>query len=191
MHAFIFDMDGVIVDSNPYHKIALKQFCEKHDRHLSDEELLHKIYGRMNREWLTNLFGPLPTEQLANYALEKEALFRQLFEKDIRPVKGLVHFLEALEAHHIPRAIGTSAPRANVDFILDKTGTRRFFKTILDDSNIEHGKPNPEIDALLPQRRRKQATVTVTVGCLPRAGGAPTRVWRSLRRHKAVAHTFE
>jgi beta-phosphoglucomutase len=144
-YAFIFDMDGVIVDSNPYHKIALKQFCEKHGHHLNDEQLINKIYGRTNKEWITHLFGELPPEQLTNYAFEKEELYRCLFEKDIRPVKGLVRFLEALDAHHIPRAIGTSAPRANVDFTLSKTGTGRFFKTILDESSILHGKPNPEI----------------------------------------------
>ena len=144
-YAFIFDMDGVIVDNNPYHKIALKQFCEKHGHRLTDEQLINKIYGRTNKEWITNLFGVLPPEQLTNYAFEKEELYRRLFEKDIRPVKGLVHFLEELDAQHIPRAIGTSAPRANVDFTLSKTGTGRFFKIILDESAILQGKPNPEI----------------------------------------------
>ena len=144
-YAFIFDMDGVIVDSNPYHKIALKQFCEAHGHDLSDEQLINKIYGRTNKEWITNLFGVLPPEQLMSYAFEKEELYRRLFEKDIRPVNGLIHFLESLAAQGIPRAIGTSAPRANVDFTLSKTGTGHFFKTILDESAILHGKPNPEI----------------------------------------------
>ena len=93
-HAFIFDMDGVIVDSNPYHKIALKQFCEKHGRPLTEEQLINKIYGRTNKEWIANLFGNLSPEKLTEYAAEKEALYRNLFEKDIRPVKGLVRFLE-------------------------------------------------------------------------------------------------
>ena len=144
-YAFIFDMDGVIVDSNPYHKIALKQFCEKHGHSLTDEQLLHRIYGRTNKEWIANLFGALPPAQIAAYAEEKESLFRKLYEKDIQPVKGLIRFLEALESQGIPRAIGTSAPRANVDFTLSKTGTGQFFPVILDESHIEHGKPNPEI----------------------------------------------
>ncbi len=144
-YAFIFDMDGVIVDSNPYHKIALKQFCEKHGHHLTDEQLINKIYGRTNTEWITNLFGELSPQQLTDFAFEKEELYRQLYEKDIRPVKGLIHFLETLDRQTIPRAIGTSAPRANVDFTLSKTGTSHFFKIILDESAILHGKPNPEI----------------------------------------------
>jgi beta-phosphoglucomutase len=144
-YAFIFDMDGVIVDSNPYHKTALKQFCEKYGHPLDEDELRNKIYGRTNKEWIVNLFGELAPELIVQYSQEKEALYRHLFEKDIRPVKGLLRFLEALDSYKIPRAIGTSAPRANVDFTLTKTGATRFFTVILDESHVNHGKPNPEI----------------------------------------------
>ena len=45
-----FDMDGVIIDSNPHHKISLRQFCERYGYKLSDEELIKKIYGRTHKE---------------------------------------------------------------------------------------------------------------------------------------------
>lgn len=144
-HAFIFDMDGVLVDSNPYHKIALNEFCGRYGYHLTDEQLLNKVYGRTNKEWLTNLFGKLTEEKVYQYAEEKEAIYRTLFEGDIKPVKGLVSFLDLLDYHKIPRAIGTSAPQSNVDFTLSKTNTTKYFETILKDSDIEHSKPNPEI----------------------------------------------
>src|SRR6267154_5537210 len=85
-YAFIFDMDGVIVDSNPYHKIALQQFCIKHGHPLTEEQLRTKIYGRTNKEWIAQLFGQLTPEQVARYADEKEALFRDLYTNDIRHV---------------------------------------------------------------------------------------------------------
>jgi HAD superfamily hydrolase (TIGR01509 family) len=143
--AVIFDMDGVIVDSNPFHKIALQQFAAKYGHELHEEEMKKRIYGRTNKEWLTNLFGELPPTQLHAYAEEKEALYRQLFEHDIKPVGGLLAFLSLLDAHHNPRAIGTSAPRSNVEFTLARTGTGKYFQTILDDSFITHSKPHPEI----------------------------------------------
>jgi beta-phosphoglucomutase len=143
-YAFIFDMDGVIVDSNPVHKIALQEFCKKHGYVLSESDLREKIYGRTNRDWLLNLFGALDEETIRKYADEKEALFRSIY-KDIRPVDGLISFLDQLDKIGFSRAIATSAPRANVDFTLDNTGTRRFFKTILDDSFVTVGKPNPQI----------------------------------------------
>jgi beta-phosphoglucomutase len=138
-------MDGVIVDSNPFHKIALKEFCGRHGYELSDDQLLKRIYGRTNREWLTELFGKLPEDQLLEYTEEKEALYRKLFEDDIRPLKGLIRFLDLLDEHKVLRAIGTSAPRSNVDYTLNKTHTIKYFPTILHDVFVTQGKPHPEI----------------------------------------------
>jgi len=144
-YAVIFDMDGVIIDSNPFHKISLRQFCEKYGYHLSDQELVNKIYGRTNKDWIANLFGALTKEELSRYGEEKEALFREIYKNDINALTGLPEFLERLTEKNIPIAIGTSAPRSNVDFVLSHTGLEKYFSVILDESNVEQGKPNPEI----------------------------------------------
>jgi len=143
--AFVFDMDGVIVDSNPYHKIALRQFCEKHGHRLTETELREKIYGRTNKDWIPNLFGDIDRDVAKKYADEKETLFREIYAPHIQPVPGLIEFLGELDRLQVARAIATSAPRENVDFTLDKTGTRRHFEVILDESFVSRGKPNPEI----------------------------------------------
>jgi len=143
--AFLFDMDGVIIDSNPFHKIALKQFCKKYGYDLTEEQLLQRIYGRTNKDWITNVFGSLAPDRLRMYADEKELLFRELYAADVKPVEGLIPFLEKMKMQNFERAIATSAPRGNVDFTLDKTGTRKFFTTVLDEAHVTHGKPNPEI----------------------------------------------
>ena len=138
-------MDGVIVDSNPYHKIALKQFCRKYGKDLSEDELREKIYGRRNQDWLASIFGSLDNGKMRKYADEKEELFRKVYEKDIKPLPGLKEFLDKLKQTNIPAAIATSAPRSNVDFTLQKTGLEHYFNTILDDSFVEQGKPHPDI----------------------------------------------
>src|SRR5882724_10970878 len=144
--AFVFDMDGVIVDTNPYHKIALRQFAEKYGYHLDEEGLVKKIYGRTNKEWIPDLFGrALTLEELAHYGEEKEQMFRDIYKRDIKPLKGLKEFLDQMDELKIPRAIGTSAPRSNVDFVLKETGLQKYFSVMLDESDVIHGKPNPEI----------------------------------------------
>lgn len=144
--AFVFDMDGVIVDTNPYHKIALRQFAEKYGYFLDEEGLIKKIYGRTNKEWIPNLFGrAMSPKEVALFGEEKEKLFRDLYEKDIVEVSGLTVFLQKATDLGIPMAIGTSAPRSNVDFVLQHTGIEKFFPVILDESHVTHGKPNPEI----------------------------------------------
>ncbi|MBX2954938.1 MAG: HAD family phosphatase [Cyclobacteriaceae bacterium] len=143
--AVIFDMDGVIVDTNPFHKETINQFCKKYGFQLTDEELRTKIYGRTNREWITNLFGTITEQQLEAYAFEKEQMFRDAYAAHIKPVEGLILFLDMLKQNNIPRSIATSAPRANVDFVFKGTGIGKYFDIILDESMVTHGKPHPEI----------------------------------------------
>jgi beta-phosphoglucomutase len=144
--AVIFDMDGVLIDSNPYHKVALQQFCTSYGFELNEEELKSRIYGRTNKEWIRNLFGEdLSDEKLKQYAFEKEEIYRKLYAADICPVKGLHIFLTSLRSKGIKRAIGTSAPRGNVDFTLSGIDAAHYFDIILDESHVERGKPDPEI----------------------------------------------
>jgi beta-phosphoglucomutase len=143
--AYLFDMDGVIVDSNPTHKVALVQFCQERGIDLTEEDLKAKIYGRTNRDWITNVFGNIGEEKLAAYTHEKERLFRDLYRSTIAPVPGLISFLEEMDKQGIPRAIATSAPKENVSFTLEHTHTQKYFPVVLDDRSIQVGKPNPEI----------------------------------------------
>ncbi|HET9053865.1 MAG TPA: HAD family phosphatase, partial [Cyclobacteriaceae bacterium] len=144
--AVLFDMDGVIVDTNPAHKIAILQFCDTYNKRLSDEEMIKYIWGRTNKEWLRYVFGEDTSDAEINaYTEEKESLFRKIYEADIRLLNGLETFLNLLETHNIPKVIGTSAPRANVDFVFQHTGIEKYFDTVLDESYVTIGKPDPEI----------------------------------------------
>ena len=143
--AVIFDMDGVIVDSNPWHSIALRDFCARKGMVLSEEEMRQRVYGRTNRDWITQVFGTLPEDRLQRYADEKEAMYRDLYSGSIKAVNGLREFLDELQRRGIPKAIGTSAPPENVVFTLQGTGLRGHFPTILDATRVTHGKPHPEI----------------------------------------------
>jgi beta-phosphoglucomutase len=144
--AVIFDMDGVIVDSNPIHKTALILFCKQHGFNLTDSELRNKIYGRANKDWLPELFQfDLSPEEYEKLGKEKETLFRKMYDPIIKPVTGLINFLEKLQLNKIPCAVATSAPPENVEFTLNKTGTRKYFKTIVHEKMITKGKPDPEV----------------------------------------------
>ena len=142
----IFDMDGVLVNSNPAHKQAIQEFCTKYGFQLSEDQMKTNIYGRTNKEWITNLFGTLAPTALQQYATEKEALYRTIFAPTIAEVAGLTNFLAQLQRHGIRRAIATSAPLVNVEFTLKALGIEpSFFEVIVDESWVEHGKPNPEV----------------------------------------------
>jgi beta-phosphoglucomutase family hydrolase len=144
--AAIFDMDGVIVDSNPHHKISLDQFFEKYGLSVTEEELHEKLYGRRNQEWIPLIFNKaLTEEEIEAYAYEKEALFREIYQYDIVALAGLENFLKLLQEADIPCAVGTSAPVENADFVLEKTGLGKYFKAVLHSKHVSIGKPHPDI----------------------------------------------
>jgi HAD superfamily hydrolase (TIGR01509 family) len=141
----IFDMDGVIVHSNPVHEKTIKEFCKKYNRDVSDSFLREKIFGRTNKEWIPELFGKITDTSLAAYAQEKEAMFRDRFDPGKSVIEGIETFLKKLKERSIPCVLATSAPGENADYILDALNLRPYFSSILDSSDVEKGKPEPEV----------------------------------------------
>lgn len=141
----IFDMDGVIVHSNPAHEETIKEFCKKHERDVTDEFFRNHIFGRTNKEWIPELFGNIPDETLTAYAEEKESMFRDRFKPSSAVIKGVHSFLETLNEKSIPCVLATSAPGKNADYILDSLNIRKHFGAILDSSHVAKGKPEPEV----------------------------------------------
>ncbi len=144
--AIIFDMDGVIVDNHKFHLKSWLQFFEKHNISMTEEEYKKKVNGRTMEEILTNIMGKdLSKKELQALGEEKEVVYRDMYRPHIKAVDGLPEFLEELKVRNVPRAVATSAPPANVDFTLDSTKLRSFFPTIVDDTMVSKGKPEPEV----------------------------------------------
>ncbi|NRB53504.1 MAG: HAD family phosphatase [Saprospiraceae bacterium] len=141
----LFDMDGVIADTNPFHKISIQEFCRRHQIEASDDFLREKVYGRVNREWIPNLFGKLSITEVETLAAEKEQLFRELYAPHLKPVEGLLDFLQMLQENKIKAAVATSAPFENAEFILSGLEISHYFQAVLHSADVEQGKPHPEI----------------------------------------------
>lgn len=141
----IFDMDGVIVHSNPAHKEAIQIFCKKYNLDVSDTLLENKVYGRTNKEWIPEVFGDISTEKLKELADDKEQLFRDIFNPEENIVSGIHDFLDQLKENDIPMAVATSAPGENADYILSRLSITNYFDAILDSSHVTTGKPDPEV----------------------------------------------
>ena len=152
----IFDMDGTLIDSNPTHKEAYKQFFARYDIELTDDDFKEQISGRMNPEILTYFFKQkgekLSEERIQELTREKETLFQQLYAPKIEPVKGLTEFLMAAKAADIPMALATSAPQMNVDFVFDRLGIRQYFQQVVTEADVDKGKPNPSVFKIAADR---------------------------------------
>jgi len=143
--AFIFDMDGVIVDNASYHYRAWEEFCSQEGLTYRRGEARY-WFGNTNRMILEKLFDrKLSEQQLTRKAEKKEEIYRQLIAPDLAPVSGLEKLLEEIHREGLPVAMATSAPTENVEFILGNLGIRDAFDPVVDASGVSEGKPSPEI----------------------------------------------
>lgn len=144
--AAIFDMDGTLVANSPVHIRAFEIFCARYD--VTDwREKLANGFG-MGNDDIMRLVMPeevIREKGLAALADEKEAIYREIYAPDIRPVEGQKELLERLRAAGIPCAVGSSGCKANVDFVLDSCAIRPYFDAAISGDMVSRCKPDPEI----------------------------------------------
>jgi beta-phosphoglucomutase len=144
--AVIFDMDGVICHTNPYHSLAFREFFSARNLAPTDEEFAQHMFGKSNSYILTHfLKRPVTGEEFLQMEEEKEGLFRKIYEPHIEPILGLVEFISDLKNNGVKLGVATSAPRANLDLILGKVPLRRHFGSILASEDVKRHKPDPEV----------------------------------------------
>lgn len=142
----IFDMDGVIVDNHQYHFLAWQKLAAKYGLTIDEAFYRDHMNGRTMLTIMTTVFKDVVApEKARDIALEKEAIYRELYASKLSPTKGLIALLESAKTNNIPMAIGTSAPEANVAFTLDGLSIRTYFDAIFDERDVSKGKPDPEV----------------------------------------------
>jgi len=144
--AVIFDMDGVICHTNPYHSLAFREFFSARNLAPTDEEFAEHMFGKSNSYILTHfLKRPVTGEEFVQMEEEKEGLFRKIYEPHIEPIAGIVEFMADLKSNGVKIGVATSAPRANLDLILSKVPVRTHFGSILASEDVKRHKPDPEV----------------------------------------------
>lgn len=144
--AALFDMDGTLVANSPVHVRAFEIFCARYGV-TGWQEKLSNGFGMGNDDIMRMVMPAevIREKGLAALADEKEAIYREIYAPEIRPVEGLVELLERLRAAGIRCAVGSSGCRKNVDFVLDTCGIRSYFELIISGDMVARCKPDPEI----------------------------------------------
>ncbi|MEP6925621.1 MAG: HAD family phosphatase [Pyrinomonadaceae bacterium] len=143
--AFIFDMDGTLVDNMKFHGLAWRRMFAENGVETDAQDFLVKTAGKTNREIIPQFLRDASQEKLLELGGRKESLYRELFLPHRQSVKGAVEFLEAAQKLGVKMAVATAAPTENVEFILDGLNLRRFFRAITTAADVKNGKPNPEV----------------------------------------------
>jgi beta-phosphoglucomutase family hydrolase len=160
--ALIFDMDGVIVDSNPVHREAWVAFNRRYGLETTPA-MLERMYGKRNDEIIRDYFGDsLAPVEVAARSRAKEELYREMAGSRIEQmlVPGLRAFLDRYR--DAPMAVASNAEPENVAFVLDRAGLRPCFRAVVDGLRVVNPKPHPDV-YLLAARLLKVAPANCIV----------------------------
>lgn len=146
LKAVIFDMDGVICHTNPFHSIAFQQFFAKRNLNPTESEYIAHMYGKNNGYILSHFLGrKIEGEELALLEDEKEGLFRDIYKSEVDPIAGFMEFFAKLKSEGFITAVATSAPKANLDLIIGTLGIGDQMQSQLASEDVAKHKPDPEV----------------------------------------------
>lgn len=189
-YAVIWDVDGTLVDTAEQHFRAWERMVQELGQPFSRAEFA-ATFGRRNPEIIHYLFGSRFNDaDIADIGFRKEEYYKHAArEHGVELLPGVRNILEALRDAGFKQAIGSSAPRGNVDLILQLTKTAPLFDAIVSMEDTQRGKPDPQVFLVASQRLGVEAGRCLVVEDAPagvqaaKAGGMKCLAVRFIDHH--------
>ena len=142
--AFLFDLNGTMIDDMPYHLKAWYRILNELGANISMDKTKEECYGK-NHELIERIFpGRFTEEQKERMSIEKEKQYQAEFKSQLKLIDGLDDLLKNVSAAGIKMAIGSAAILFNIDFVLDGLQIRDYFDAIVSADDVIYSKPYPE-----------------------------------------------
>ena len=151
--AFIFDMDGTIVDNMSFHTASWITFFQRRGQDIDADAFFRATAGRQGKEIIRSYLGE-HLDDAAVLALnqEKESVYRELYAPHRKTVDGFDDLIDQAKLRGVALAVATAAPDANITFTLDGLDVRRHFDAVVGAADVARGKPHPDVFLLAAQR---------------------------------------
>ena len=141
----IFDMDGTIVDSLPYHYKAWKIFF-KENKVENFSKKLKDYKGGGTLDLMTAVYGnKYSRKELKIMTDDKEIIFREIYKNNVVPIMGFMDMFELIKSKNILVGLASNAVRKNVKMILSELKIYEKFDSIICGDEVKRGKPDPEM----------------------------------------------
>jgi HAD superfamily hydrolase (TIGR01509 family) len=142
--AFLFDLNGTMIDDMEYHIIAWHDILNELGADISYEKAKAECYGK-NHELLERIFpGRFTDEEKTAMSYAKEEKYQREFRPRLKLIDGLDKLIKDAKEHQIAMAIGSAAIKFNIDFVLDGLFIRDYFSAIVCADDVNFSKPHPE-----------------------------------------------
>ena len=150
--AFIFDIDGTIIDSMPFHERSWDVFLARRGVPGAGEDFFRRTAGRTGVEVMRELFGPLSHSDAHAFVREKESIYRELFAPEFREIAGFRAFAREAKAAGVRLACATAGDPDNIAFALGGLAMQDFFAAAVGAHDVARGKPEPDLFLLAAAR---------------------------------------
>ncbi len=148
----LWDMDGVIADSYPFHFAAWQETFAKRGIKFTKEEFT-KLFGTRNDFITGSIMGrELPERDVKIIIQEKEENFRRKATGSIRQFPGAVRLLNAIKKGNFKLGLVSSAPKENIDLVLSELNLKGIFDCIVFGQEVSESKPSPQINLLAARK---------------------------------------
>jgi beta-phosphoglucomutase family hydrolase len=142
--AVIWDMDGVIADTSPYHFRAWREVFLKRGVELIQESF-KKNFGKRNDTIIRNTLGDgISAAEIESISTDKEMIFRSLARNNVKPLPGVKALIKTLGESGFKQALGSSAPLENIRLVIGSLGIADAFQGIVSGEEVAEGKPDPQ-----------------------------------------------
>jgi len=144
--AVIWDLDGTLIDSVAYHWQAWQAVMETEKFVYTHADFVAD-FGKRNDEILRLRFDAnMSDAEVARIALAKEEHYRHFLRTGgLELLPGCAEWLEQLQADGWLQALGTSAPRGNVEAVFDALPIAQYFGAVMSSEQVKQGKPAPDV----------------------------------------------
>jgi len=141
--AVLWDMDGVLVDTAPFHFQAWRELFQSLDKGFADADF-RRTFGLRNDAILRDILGELTPAEVERLAQRKEGLYREKIEGRVTAIPGAIDLLRRLQQGGRKMAIVSSAPGENVRAVLRSLGLEGVFGAVVAEEDALKGKPDPQ-----------------------------------------------
>lgn len=152
--AVIFDMDGVISDTQIIHSTIESDLLKKYGVALNPKDITRKYAGTRMREWMPRVFKNCNIEPppIDTITAEKSRHLEVALSDNILEVPGVRNFIEFLKRENILIAVASASRLSLIDRILSKLNLKKEFDAIASSEEVKIGKPAPDIFLLAAER---------------------------------------
>ncbi|MEM1368305.1 MAG: HAD family phosphatase [Cyanobacteria bacterium P01_H01_bin.15] len=142
LEAILFDLDGTLVNSDPIHFTIWQELLANYGYDIDHTFYRRRISGRVNEDILQDLLPQLTPAEVAQFAWDKEATFRQR-GTDLTRLAGLDSMLAWIQEQGLKAAVVTNAPKENAYFMMDALNLRNELPVLILAEEAPPGKPDP------------------------------------------------